>query len=129
MSVDMRSELCKTCAHTKVCMKDKNVAGDHFVAGHPLLFDNENLFEKFKEWEKAGFPCDDYLAETRWIPVSEGLPEKSGDYLCTIQSGEHFSIMICIFYSIAKRWIPKCYGNHDNVIAWMPLPDPYKEEP
>lgn len=57
----MSSELCKTCAHHKVCMKDKNTIGDVFISGHPLFVDNHKLFEQFKEHEKAGFPCDDYM--------------------------------------------------------------------
>lgn len=57
----MKSELCKTCIHTKVCMKDKNLLGDIFVTGNPFLFDNDDLYAKFKEREKAGFPCKDYL--------------------------------------------------------------------
>ena len=61
MKQDLRSELCKTCAHTKVCFKDKNLFGDVFIAGNPMFFDNEKLFEKFKEREAAGFPCDDYM--------------------------------------------------------------------
>ena len=57
-----KSELCKKCAHTKVCFKDKNLFGDVFVAGNPMLFDNKKLYEKFKEREKNGFPCDDFLS-------------------------------------------------------------------
>ena len=57
----MKSELCKTCIHTKVCMKDKNLVGDIFVPGNPFFFDNKILFEKYEERKKAGFPCDDYL--------------------------------------------------------------------
>lgn len=57
-----KSELCKKCAHTKVCFKDKNLFGDVFVAGNPMLFDNSKLYEKFKERENRGFPCDDFLS-------------------------------------------------------------------
>jgi hypothetical protein len=57
----MRSDLCKTCAHTKVCFKDKNLIGDVFISGNPLFFDNNELYQKFKEREAQGFPCDDYL--------------------------------------------------------------------
>ena len=56
----MKSELCKTCIHTNVCMKDKNLVVDVFVAGNPNLFDNEKLFEEYKKREASGFPCDDY---------------------------------------------------------------------
>lgn len=56
-----RSELCKTCIHTKVCGKDKNLFGDVFISGNPLFFDNDKLYEEFKERERQGFPCEDYL--------------------------------------------------------------------
>ena len=61
--IDRRSEMCKKCIHTKVCFKDKNVCGDRFVAGNPLLFDNQKLWEKYEEREKNGFPRDDYFPE------------------------------------------------------------------
>ena len=59
----MKSKLCETCNHTNVCAKDKNIFGDVFVAGNPMLFDNAELYEKYKEREQAGFPCDDYQPE------------------------------------------------------------------
>lgn len=61
----MKSEMCKTCIHTNVCVKDKNTIGDVFVMGNPLVFDNKELFKKFKEWEAAGFPCDDYMPASK----------------------------------------------------------------
>ena len=45
-------------------MKDKNICGDVFVPGNPMIFDNEKLYEKYLEWKKAGFPCADYYAES-----------------------------------------------------------------
>ena len=70
----MKAELCKTCIHTKVCFKDKNLFGDVFISGNPMIFDNVELFEKFKKREAEGFPCDDYMAAKisgirhgRWI--------------------------------------------------------------
>ena len=64
-----KSELCKTCAHTNVCLHDKNIVGDIFVPGNPMLFNNEELYKKFEERKKAGFPCDDYLSIDRVIVV------------------------------------------------------------
>lgn len=55
------AELCKSCIHTKVCMKDKNIVGDVFVPGNPMIFDNAKLFAEYEERKKAGFPCDDYM--------------------------------------------------------------------
>ena len=61
--IDMRSDLCKTCIHTKVCYKDKNLVGDIFVAGNPMITNNKERYEKYLEWGKEGFPCEDYLKE------------------------------------------------------------------
>ena len=60
---------------------------------------------------------EERTAEPCWIPVSERLPEKNGEYLITGRQG-----------AVNKRryhdghW----YGNW-SVLAWMPLPEPYRE--
>ena len=61
MISDMRSELCKTCIHTRVCSRDKNIVGDIFVSGNPYFFDNKKLYEEYLERKKNGFPCDEYI--------------------------------------------------------------------
>lgn len=57
----MKAELCKTCIHTNVCGRDKNIVGDVFVLAHPSFFDNSKRFKEFEEWESKGFPCDEYM--------------------------------------------------------------------
>lgn len=82
------------------------------------------------------------LEQTRWIPVSDRLPEEDN---CT-GSGVQFSddVLMSVlnivdeedfidfghtidgeWYSIVKK---KRIQNGFDVIAWMPLPQPYKEE-
>lgn len=67
--------------------------------------------------------------EPRWIPVTERLPEESDDYLITNIAGD---VEMAYFahpkdYAISKgEWREICY--EDDVIAWMPLPEPYKTE-
>lgn len=56
--------------------------------------------------------------EQRWIPVTERLPKENGDYLVT---GRHGAVNKRKYED--KRW----YGNW-AVIAWMPLPEPWKGE-
>ena len=58
-----------------------------------------------------------------WIPCSEGLPEEDGEYLVTDVSGGAATVTETYF-------ITDCDGEGHwgalDVIAWMPLPEPYK---
>ena len=61
-------------------------------------------------------------SQAKWIPVSERLPEKNGYYLWCARGGE-----IQKDYYWNGHWkIAEEYGY--EVIAWMPLPTPYKAE-
>lgn len=68
--------------------------------------------------------------EKRWIPVSERLPENDGRYLAYIidpyDVRERYS-MTCEFFE-PNSWCPDDECSSWNVVAWMPLPEPYKEE-
>ena len=61
--IDMRSEMCKKCIHTKLCYHTKNILGDVFVAGNPDVYDNSKLWKKYEEWKDKGFPCNDFFPE------------------------------------------------------------------
>lgn len=80
----------------------------------------------------------------RLIPVTERLPEEEGEYLCQKESG---SFDICRFTKNAyktdkydfkqyKRKNKKLFYEYDSewgffyrvdIVAWMPLPEPYEE--
>ncbi len=68
-------------------------------------------------------------AEAEWIPCSERLPNESDDYLCTIplDADETYTEVLTFhkgrFYEDDDEW-GATY--HDDVLAWMPLPTPYK---
>ena len=66
--------------------------------------------------------------KTGWIPVSERLPEKNVWVLVTVeQSGNrHQEIMRRDKY--IEAWTDNIDNYIDEVIAWMPLPEPYKAE-
>ena len=84
--------------------------------------------------------------EQRWIPVSERLPDKDGDYLVCFDEGyrEDYSLdeigiapfeIDCEGFGIWQeefdRYTLGSLGSEwveIKVIAWMPLPEPYKEE-
>ena len=93
---------------------------------------HENLqgcleFKQLADWLKE---LKQLREQTRWIPVSEKVPEEFADVLCCTDSDEVF---------IAK-YLGKmndgtdCFDDDDgmmqegDLIAWMPLPQTYKEE-
>ena len=75
------------------------------------------------------------LKRTRWIPVSERLPEdKIRSYLCWYEYFRYgfYNAMYqtCgIGYYCNGRWGGEvAQGQKAKVLAWMPLPEPPKEE-
>ena len=68
--------------------------------------------------------------QTRWIPVSERLPENSGNYLITYYYRDEIETQEAVYVEGEEN---KWYDTTDieitlAVIAWMPLPEPYKVE-
>lgn len=60
-----------------------------------------------------------------WIPVTVALPE-SGSYLVTKrQKSGGVQVAIGNYFEPAAQWSGN--GNFKDVLAWMPLPLPYKE--
>lgn len=59
--------------------------------------------------------------QTRWIPCSERLPEREGWYLTSLGDKTYGGVDVDMY---CKGWVK--YGTH--VLAWMPLPEPYKAE-
>ena len=68
-----------------------------------------------------------------WIPVKDRLPDKEGDCyginIVTLESGE---VCIGVYRNDDKLWYTRLfegetlYNNKRNVIAWGPLPEPFK---
>ena len=52
----------------------------------------------------------------RWIPIREKMHDRSGFYLVTTEYDEVY----CDYYNENK------FNRHEIIIAWMPMPDPYK---
>lgn len=56
----------------------------------------------------------------KWIPCSERLPDKDGRYLYYSETKGYYNIGIDMY--IGGEWILPL-----EVVAWMPLPEPYRE--
>ncbi len=79
----------------------------HFAKSKEAREDTVNIIEALEQ-----------ELETRWIPVSERLPEDSGDYLTTTMYGEVY----------CDYWTGINFNRQEVIIAWQPLPEPYKAE-
>lgn len=97
----------------------------------------EEILEYFKDINHAYNDCTRFdtlkrmLGELqepktgRWIPVSERLPEnRNQEVLISLEWG------IDIGRYSNGEWYSEWINHYDdgNVLAWMPLPEPYKKE-
>lgn len=98
--------------------------------GNGAYFSKNNI-SKIVELLLADLEQDE--KENGWIPVSERLPEIKMDYKeCYLVTDGRFCWMA--YYTSEKEWIfadcTNCKNKIDwtDIIAWMPLPKPYKED-
>ena len=68
-----------------------------------------------------------FEAEPHWIPVTERLPEKSGEYLVTVKwvTGES-DVDVYEYDARHKTWNDGESAGGERAVAWRELPEPYK---
>ncbi len=60
----------------------------------------------------------------RWIPVSERLPKEDGSYLVSGKWGSGKESVGDCEFSVEDGYFQTAWNF--NVLAWMPLPEPWK---
>jgi hypothetical protein len=71
---------------------------------------------------------------SRWIPVSEGLPEVGSEVLVCFDFKGKRSVYISNFYGdgefhgLDDEYLTPNGRKYRKAVAWMPLPEPYKAE-
>lgn len=70
---------------------------------------------------------------SRWVPVSERLPNNYQQVLAQWEKPNHILNETHIFYDIMcidsmGEWNNGCGIPNGKVVAWMPLPESYKED-
>lgn len=110
----MRNEEIESCIQT-LRFLENNFINDHGIFRNDKHPDNIKKIIKF-------------LKEKRWIPVSERLPEASGDYLVTTKWKGRYSGNVYVETNMAEYRKKTKEWDCVDVIAWMPLPSSYQGE-
>ena len=63
-------------------------------------------------------------AVSEWIPCSERLPKGQGYYICTCKDGSKYNRATVVKWS--NGWQLTGARAYWIVLAWMPLPNPWK---
>jgi hypothetical protein len=97
------------------------------------VYDNAYDITIHCETEEEQKKVIEHLKSISWIPVSEKLPEIKMDYEeCYLVTDGRFCWMA--YYISEKEWIfadcTNCKDKIDwtDIVAWMPLPNPMKED-
>lgn len=116
-------------------IKFKKVGEDEYTIGYSsfkLDYVVKWLNDYFEFYGEAKVSCDD----NGWIPVQGRLPEDNhkGIYDMQLVTLEDREVCMGVYNNREKEWWTRkqegerWYTNKHNVIAWQPLPEPYKEE-
>ena len=70
--------------------------------------------------------CPEGYSESNWVLYSERPPKKEGFYLITVDENDRKDVHEAFFY-LRRDGTPSWYCE-DNVVAWMPLPQPWGGE-
>lgn len=102
-------------------IKYKEVGSDHFCIGY-----SSYRLDYVLEWKKQYFELVEREAgaDQGWIPCSERLPENAMNVIAQFSDGTVTELRYAgngIFEGIYE------YSTR-VIIAWMPLPEPYKED-
>lgn len=113
--------------------------------GHWSPEKKDALIERLAAYEDTGLtPQEIYNLKAgtilkaigaKWIPVKERLP-KEDDFVLVTVNGIYNHITFSDAIELGElcsdgTWFIDGYPdwNNPNVVAWMPLPEPYQEEP
>ena len=92
---------------------------------------DENVYNYEKQEIEAVYPRRTFEANCMaisalkggWIPTEERLPKMGEVVMCCNKHGSVFTSAITHRGICEKPY----FGSHYNVVAWQPLPEPYKK--
>lgn len=103
-----------------------------YTAKNDCKFEGRVL-ERIAAYEDTGLNPDEItilrnhtkLQQREWIPVKDRLPKNDGYYLVCMDDEFVTACEYCTYINGAQDW--ELWAESGEVIAWMPLPEPYKE--
>ena len=102
-------------------LKYKELGNNYFNVGY-----SSYLLENVIAWKNEYFDMVQWNEDDGWIPVDEKLPDVSGTYQVTCMDGRIYRSTYAKFQCKLKRWELTGARSYWKVIAWMPLPKPYR---
>lgn len=110
------NEICNFCEHFEngvACERHRNeVIADHLISN--------------------GVTLDNQVSSSKWIPVTERLPEKTMKCLCRYVFGDNYDYpfeQVLYYCSVDKTPHFQNEGSLGmKVTHWMPMPEPLKGE-
>lgn len=120
------SVLIKTMEMPKDCGECKFCHTENFTTWCCITGREDIFYDAIPVW------CP--LEKPRWIPVNDMLPSRSGMFLVTV--AEKYGISLTVWRAMFVIKLSKWFVSGgefdtditDDVLAWMPLPEPYRED-
>ena len=106
-----------------------------YHCGKAVIKDKNKLSEAMEKLAKLE-DAEDMNVLRRWIPISERLPDKYMKCFVTVNKKypphgfTDVFVMEDTYFECEGEfnWQSKFEGMDWNIVAWMPLPEPYKED-
>lgn len=101
-----------------------------------IYFDEDGVAREYDDTYDITIHCESQedqdavwaILDRRWIPCSERMPNEDEEVLVTSSDGIYIAVYR-ITWDNKILWFDDVEGKSlHNVTAWMPLPEPYKEE-
>lgn len=105
------------CSNCKICAFKESLCEKEFCEANRSLGSAYDVEEEINRLKKF-----------RWIPVTERLPEKNGNYLITYRLPWKSETGEDRYEVDMDYWQWNTWDDDNDVVAWMPLPDPYEVE-
>lgn len=96
--------------------------------GKLVRYDDDKHYIPYVHYEDMVHAIKHLPPAQRWIPWNSGnLPEESGTYAVTAYDGTIKRVTYAKYQKRLKRWELTGARAYWRVLAWQPLPTPYRE--